>query len=136
VTNAGDIAGSISKTTGYRQIQINKKCYKEHRLAWLYVHGTLPTNHIDHINGNKHDNRIDNLREATHSENHQNRCTQHNNTSGFTGVVWHKRENKWQSRISIDGVRVQLGYFNTPYEAHLAYLKAKAELHTFNPTPR
>lgn len=131
----GDRAGSLN-SIGYRRIKINGKDYLEHRLVWLYHYGYLPTKHLDHINGIRDDNRIDNLREATSAENHQNRSKSKNNTSGFMGVTWAKHANKWQSRICKGGKNHHLGYYDTPEEAHAAYVKTKAELHTFNPTIR
>lgn len=131
----GDRAGNLSKT-GYRQIQINNKRYYEHRLAWLYHYGYLPTKQIDHKNGDPTDNRIDNLREATDAENKQNLVKYKNNSSGFMGVTFHKESGKWLARINKGGKAYRLGLFNTPEEAHDAYLKAKANLHTFQPTLR
>jgi hypothetical protein len=131
----GDRAGTPNEK-GYIIIQINGKLYRAHRLAWLYVHGYLPTKQIDHKNGIKDDNRIDNLREATNSENHQNKGKRKDNTSGFTGVTFHKPTGKWLAQIGIGGKKHFLGLFNTREEARDAYLKAKSELHTFNPIPR
>jgi hypothetical protein len=130
----GKRAGSVSKQIGYRRIGINNKHYYEHRLAWLYTYGYLPINHIDHINGIRDDNRIQNLREATYGENHQNRVKSKANSSGYMGVT--SVRNKWQAQIRINKKYVYLGVFNTPEEASQAYLKAKQQYHTFNPTPR
>jgi hypothetical protein len=132
----GDRAGSINKTTGYRQIRINGKLYQEHRLVWLWHHGYLPTEQIDHKNGDGSDNRISNLREATNAENSQNKGKRKNNTSGFTGVTLHKPTGKWKAYITKDGKRYHLGLFDAREEACDAYLKSKSELHTFNPTQR
>jgi hypothetical protein len=132
----GDRAGCIDKSKGYRHIRINGKDYLEHRLVWLWYNGYLPTKDIDHINGIKDDNRICNLREATPAENGQNFGKFKNNTTGFTGASFHKRTGKWQAQISKNGKAIHLGLFNTPEEAHDVYLKAKANLHTFQPVPR
>lgn len=135
----GSVAGTVFAGKGnYKRwrIVINTKGYLAHRLAWLYVYGVWPKDQIDHIDGDALNNRIDNLREAAHSENSQNRNKQNNNKSGFMGVHWNKRADKWHAQIKHQGVRHHLGYFDTPEEAHAAYLKAKAELHTFQPTPR
>ena len=131
----GDRAGCI-RIDGYRSIKINGKTYLEHRLVWLFHHGYFPSKDIDHINGDKTDNRICNLREATPAENGQNFGKFKNNTTGFTGASFHKRTGKWQAQISKNGKAIHLGLFNTPEEAHDVYLKAKANLHTFQPVPR
>jgi len=132
----GDRAGCFNKTTGYRSIRVNGKLYQEHRLAWLLHYGYLPAKDIDHRNGIKTDNRIDNLREATDAENQQNRGKRKDNSSGYTGVSFHKPTGKWLSQIAKNGKKYNLGYYDTPELAHEAYLKAKAELHTFQPEPR
>ena len=132
----GTRAGHVQKLHGYRVIGINYQIYREHRLAWLYVHGYLPDEQIDHRDGDKTNNKLDNLREATNLQNHQNRKCQTNNSSGFVGVHLHKQTNKWRSKINVNGKAKHLGLFNTAEEAHSAYLKAKSELHTFNPIPR
>ena len=126
----GSVAGSMY-SNGYLRIKINGKDYRAHRLAWLYMYGCWPTNQIDHINRVRDDNRIANLREATNKENQWNRGKQKSSTSGFTGVSWHKKSGKWQSRIAVNKKVIQLGVFNTPEEAHAAYVRAKAEHHKF-----
>ena len=126
----GDIAGSTSNSTGYRRIIVNRKQYRAHRLIWFMVHGKFPVNMIDHINGNKLDNRISNLREATHQENMQNKTkARSDNKSGFLGVHLHRK--KFLARIHVNNRRKILGSFDTPEEAHEAYLAAKRELHDF-----
>ena len=128
---AGDVAGS-AHSDGYRHIRVDGAMYKLHRLAWLYVYGRWPSAHIDHVNGIRDDNRLANLREADNAQNHQNKKrAQSNNASGYLGVCWHSQNRKWRAQIQAEGKKVQLGYFDTPEEAHAAYLKAKAELHPF-----
>ena len=127
----GDIAGTIHRSTGYRRITVNGKQYRAHRLIWFMVHGKFPVNMLDHINGNKLDNRISNLREATHQENMQNKTKADSDSkTGFLGVYLHQK--KFLARIQVSkGRRKYLGRFDTPEEAHEAYLKAKREHHKF-----
>lgn len=124
----GTVAGYVQH--GYRLINVDNRQYRAHRMAWLYVHGEWPTDDIDHINGVRDDNRIANLREATRSENLQNqRRARRDNRSGFLGVSANGK--RWKAEI-IEGVRRQhLGTFDTPGEAHEAYLAAKRRLHPF-----
>ncbi len=110
-SKAGSVAGSFIKATGYHTIKIAGKSYQAHRLVWLYMVGKWPTNSIDHINGIKTDNRFSNLRDVSHQENHKNQRTHSNNTSGFTGVFWHKGANKWGAQIRVSGKGLYLGLF-------------------------
>lgn len=127
----GSVAGCINGH-GYRQIMIDYRFYQEHRLAWLYVHGRFPSSCIDHIDGDRLNNAISNLREATHAENCQNkRKAQNNNVAATLGVRWRERQQKWSSRITVDGNEKHLGLFETKELAHAAYLTAKAALHPF-----
>lgn len=125
--NEGCIAGGLKGR--YVNILINRKMYQAHRLAWLYVTGEWPENHIDHINGDKHDNRFTNLRAATHSENKRNCSKSKANTSGFKGVDWARSESKWRARIKKQGKSHFIGYFDNPADAFAAYCKAAQELH-------
>ena len=105
-------------TNGYVCIAIDGKRYKAHRLAWLYVYGDFPKLCIDHIDGDKSNNRISNLRQASHSENIQNqRRATKANSSGLIGASQYKRTNKWQSVIGINGKNKHLGYFKSAAEA-------------------
>lgn len=88
-------AGSINKSSGYIEIRINGKAYLAHRLAYAIYHGKHPTKVIDHIDGNKLNNIITNLRDVTISQNSRNSSKRTNNTSGKTGVSYCKRSNKW-----------------------------------------
>ena len=129
----GDIAGS-KDMAGYSKIMVNNKLYKAHRLAWFYVHGAWPCRELDHINGDRSDNRLCNLREATSAENKQNIKARADNKVGYLGVSPYR--SKYQARIRVDGTQIYLGNFDTPEQAHQAYLAAKAKLHKFQPTPR
>jgi hypothetical protein len=122
-TAAGDIAGS-RQSRGYWHIKINRRLYMAHRLAWLYVTGEWPAGHIDHINGNRSDNRFANLRIASNSENAWNSRTRVNNACGYKGVHYKKRLNKFVAQISVGGRVHHFGVFQTPAEAHAAYRKA------------
>jgi len=119
---------------GYLGIKIKGKTYYAHRLAILYVFGKLPEYDTDHINGNKLDNRIANLRIATRSENNQNKKKNQpsNKTTGILGVYFDKNKCKYQAQIKINGNHINLGRFNTAELAHEAYLKKKREIHPFN----
>lgn len=118
---------------GYLQIKVNWRSYKAHRLAWLYIHGEFPEQYIDHINGDRTDNRISNLRQASMAENHQNRAINKSNTSGFIGVIFRKDMNKYQARIKVDRKEKYLGLYDTAELAFEAYKEAKRVLHRFNP---
>lgn len=118
---------------GYRVISIGHKPFLAHRLAWLIVSGEWPAEHIDHRNGDPADNRITNLRECSHAENHQNRRRQSNNTSGFIGVTRRKTENKWAAKIRVGGKEIHLGVFREKEAAAAAYADAKRKFHTFHP---
>jgi hypothetical protein len=131
----GQIAGS-RYDNGYVCIMVDNKLYKAHRLVWFYIHGVWPSKYIDHINGIRHDNRIDNLRECSKLENAQNIKIPICNKSGYMGVSWAKVSKKWKAQIKTNGKVIGLGYFDDPAEAHRAYLAAKAKYHTFNPVPR
>ena len=116
---------------GYPRCKIEGKAYRLHRLAWLYEYGVLPEKFIDHIDGNPKNNRISNLRECNNSENLQNQVlARKDNCTGFLGV--RKVGGIYAARIGKVGhARKHLGCFDTPEEAHQAYLIAKRELHEF-----
>jgi hypothetical protein len=123
----GDIAG-YPQSTGYKRLKINAKDYLVHRIVFLMHKGYLPKT-IDHINGDRLDNRIENLRAVTANQNQHNRKLNSNNTSGFKGVSWCKRDNKWKAAIKLEGKKINLGRFNTPEEADAVVRKAREELH-------
>lgn len=129
--NAGEKAGSRNGS-GHLQTRVDGRLVSVHRIAWLYVYGRLPENQIDHINGIRDDNRIANLREATNAENMQNQKRgRSDGRSGFLGVSWASREGRWRATITVAGKQKSLGFFDTPEQAHAAYLDSKAELHPF-----
>ena len=111
---------------GYIIVTVSKVQYLAHRIAWLLYHGTWPTKFIDHINGNRSDNRIENLREADSSINAQNvrvaRCR-----SGLLGV--RIRKGRYEANISVGQRSIYLGRFDTAEEAHSAYVNKKREIH-------
>ena len=114
---------------GYTRIEINGKAYYAHRLAWLYVYGEMPKLHLDHINCDKSDNRICNLREATRFENLRNTGKNIKNTSGAKNVYLHKPTGKWQVRIALDGKSKHLGLFDDLELADLVAAEARSKYH-------
>lgn len=105
----GVLAGWIDKT-GYQKVRLNGVKYMAHRLVWKMVYNAEPE-FVDHIDGNRLNNCVENLRSVNHSENMKNKAKQRNNSSGVTGVVWYKKLNKWAVNIKIDGKLKHLGYF-------------------------
>jgi hypothetical protein len=108
---------------GYLKIVLKPRQYKAHRLAWLYVYGEWPKGEIDHIDGNRANNAIANLRVATARQNQSNK-TMKTAQSGFRGVT--KHFNKWRAMIRVDGKTTHLGLFDTPEAASAAYKAAAA----------
>ena len=123
----GDVAGGL-KGRGYISVKINNKFYLNHRVIFLMHHGYLPQ-FLDHIDGNKINNRIENLRPATIAENCRNSRIGKNNTSGVKGVNWDNHVKKWRARITVDRKTVMEKYFKTIEEAAEAVKKAREELH-------
>jgi len=117
----GTRAGS-RKITGYREIKVNNERFTEHQLAWLYVYGYIPTE-IDHIDHNRSNNILTNLREVTHIVNCKNRSKQVNNVSGFTGVCFYTRTGKWEAKIKVKGKTIHLGSYTDKVDA----IKARQE---------
>jgi len=125
----GDVAGSKKKDTGYIQVSFNKKYLLVHRLIWIYHNGDIPDKfQIDHINGIRHDNRIENLRLVTNTQNSYNRPKTKRNASGYKGVYWNIGAKKWESKIQIDGILKHLGLFITKELAYDAYCKAAKQV--------
>jgi hypothetical protein len=117
---------------GYHCISVFNKKYASHRLAWLYMTGSWPKNHIDHIDGNKSNNIFLNLRDVTNAENHQNIFKANlNNKTKLLGVMKQGKSESYQARIRHNYKTYCLGTYSTPEEAHLAYVKAKRLIHEF-----
>lgn len=110
------IAGG-REPNGYIRISVQGRRYLAHRLAWLYMTGEWPKEFIDHDDRIRDNNKWDNLFEATNQENQRNQSLRRDNTSGVTGVVFHKDRGKWSARIRITGKYLTLGYFIDKFEA-------------------
>lgn len=108
----GDIAGGTNgKKQPYMRVMVDGHRYLVHRLIYAWHYGFMPEI-VDHINGNVLDNRIENLRQATKSQNHQNSCYHKNNTSGAKNVSWNKRQNKWCVSLRVNKKKIHIGTFN------------------------
>ncbi len=125
----GDVAG-WSQPLGYFRVRIEEKNYLVHRMIFLYHHGYLtPGMQIDHIDGNTSNNRIENLREVTLTQNQQNSKIPSDNTSGVKGVYWCKVQRKWRSRIKVKRKQIHLGYYKTLEEAEAVVKAAREKYH-------
>ncbi len=124
----GKRVGCLNKALLYRQIFLDRKKYMEHRIIFLMIHGYLPEM-IDHKNGIRYDNNIENLRAATSQQNQCNRSTSKNNKLKLKGVIFEKSRNKYRADIKAKGAPMTIGRFDTAEEAHEAYKKAALELH-------
>lgn len=116
---------------GYRKVMIDGTVYFLHRLAWWLSHGCMPADgiEIDHINGDRSDNRLANLRLATRAQNSCNQNPQTGGTSRFKGVSRHRAAGKWQAHIQVGRRSEYLGLFETEHEAASAYNAAAAARH-------
>jgi len=106
----GDAAG-CAMANGYWCIRVDKNLYLAHRLAWLYVYGAFPDEQIDHINRDRMDNRISNLRSVSDVDNKRNLPPNKRNTSGHQGISWHSGVNKWYAYIGADNKTIALGTY-------------------------
>lgn len=125
-------AGTLS-SRGYIQLWLDGKRYSAHRVAFLYLFGVWPDGPIDHVNGVRHDNRGDNLRVVTDSQNQQNKRLGKNNSSGHKGISWDKSRDKWCAAIYVESKCKHLGRFLCLNDAVAAYAQAAAKYHTHNP---
>jgi hypothetical protein len=125
---SGEVAGH-KLTGGYTGISIDGVGYKLHRLVWLWHHGVWPDGHIDHIDCDPTNNRIENLRVVSDAQNMQNiRKARVTNKLGVLGVI--VQGGQFRARLTVDGKSVHVGYFKTSAEAHAAYVAAKRSLHS------
>lgn len=123
---AGTVAGSLGGE-GYVYIGVRGKKYRAHRLAFLVTHGRWPVADLDHVNGNRADNRLVNLREADRSQNLWNMRIRADNRSGIKGVCFDSQARKWRADIKVRGKRVHLGLFSSKEDAGASYAKASQE---------
>lgn len=122
----GDVAGTLHRRSGYINIYIDGHTHTAARLAWLYMTGQHPSHDMDHINGDTTDNRWANLRDVPVRINSQNtHRANKNNKTGLMGVQFRKDRGKYIAQLRIDGKSRRFGSFETPEEAHAAYLNAK-----------
>jgi hypothetical protein len=146
IKKPGDLAGH-QNSRGYIEIRYDRKTYNAHRIAW-YLHighdpGVLQ---VEHIDTNKTNNKIENLRLATAAQNSRNKGKKSGTLSQYKGVTFSARHGKWISQIGVNGKTTSLGYFTDELEAHRAYCLAAVEMHgefanfgensPFNPTDR
>ena len=119
----GDAACN-NDSNGYRRSILGNKQYRSHRVIFCMHHGYTPK-YIDHINRDKQDNRIENLRDATSSLNNHNKTTRRDNISGVKGVSWSNSVGKWHARLTIDGKLVFSKYFNNINDADIEICKQR-----------
>lgn len=122
----GKASGCVD-SRGYRQTRVNGVLQLDHRIIYLWHHGFLPE-FLDHINGNRLDNRVENLRPVTKVQNSHNSKRRSNNKSGVRGVNWHKQHRKWYANIRVDGKSKFLGLFTDLADAKAARESAELEL--------
>ena len=123
----GSMAGTIRKDARKHTI-INGKHYMNHRIIFLMFNGYIPE-FVDHIDNDPTNNRVENLRECTRTENSWNKRLQHNSTTKIKGVSWHKQSRKWGARITVNGKRMELGRFKDIELAELVAMEARRKYH-------
>ena len=124
----GKIAG-YAKKDGYIFIRLPNKLYRAHKLAWLYVYGEIPNMEVDHIDNNKHNNAIQNLRLSTSTQNKYNAKLRKDSSSKVKGLHWHKKNKKWQIHIVANKEKFHLGYEKDFFEACCIVTSARNKLH-------
>jgi hypothetical protein len=124
----GKQASRFKKSNGYHEVTISKKKYYAHRVIFMMFHGRWPEQ-IDHIDGDRSNNVLSNLREANNAQNNRNTGLRSTNMSGFKGVSYYKSNRKFIAKITVNYKSIHLGCFPTAQDAHEAYKKAALELH-------
>lgn len=124
----GDVA-TFPASHGYLRVSVGKQEVYAHRLAWYLMMGTEAPEQIDHVNGNRADNRWRNLRLASNGQNAMNRTKLRNNTSGFKNVHFHKASGLWRVRVRVDGQEIIGGYFSSTEDANQAAIVLREMLH-------
>lgn len=130
VDDRADFLITGGNNEGYCRVSFDSKRYLAHRVAWIYVHGKWPELDIDHINGNKSDNRLENLRAVNRTTNLENlrKPKGENTASGFLGVTV-RNKHRYVAKIQVNKKSIHIGIFDTATEAHAAYLVVKRKLH-------
>jgi len=113
---------------GYKVVRVKYKIYLQHRLIWV-MHGNDPVDILDHIDGDRLNNRIENLRAATKSENQWNKKQGRNNTSGVKGIYWDKKRSRWHGTVRYKGKNHHAGYFQDKEECAKAVKELREKLH-------
>jgi hypothetical protein len=128
VGDRADFVVTGGRLRGYSRVSLMSQRFLAHRVAWLYMHGEWPSMEIDHINGDKSDNRIANLRNVSPGINSENRRKPRvDSKTGILGVQAH--QGKWATRVQVSGQSIYIGVFDTPEQAHVAYVEAKRKHH-------
>ena len=131
---AGDVAGGLNPSNEYWRISIDGKHYYRSRLVYIYFYGEIPHGlQIDHIDRDRLNDKIENLRLVTHVQNNQNKSIRSDNKSGVTGVSWNKARQKYVARITKNGKHIHLGFFSELEDAIAARQKAEKELFSHSP---
>lgn len=133
LVDSGGVARGYLRRDGYYVCTVSGKKYLAHRIVYAIHHAEVPPI-LDHINGNRSDNRISNLRAASSGENRQN-VTRRGGRS-IQGATWHKRAGKWQVFVDLNNKRIYCGLYTCLLDARAAYIRTKNSLHTHTPYTR
>jgi hypothetical protein len=126
--DSGAKVGGCVNRGGYKVMGFRNKNYLIHRIVYLMFHGYLPK-FIDHVDNDRVNNKLENLRPASPSQNLWNASLRPTNTSGCKGVSWHKKTKKWQVKLSVDRVLKHFGYFDDLELADLVAIEARTKYH-------